>query len=514
MKKPKVLSTMNRCCLIFLAGVLSVFMMAGCGTPARYSAAAVRTEYAGVANFSAPAELRPAAGRPAETLPAAPVSMAPDTAAETETPLTLSKAIEMALANNPGLLQAVARMAQARAMQSLADAAFWPAVGAYTEYMQGDAPSAYLFKTIDQRQLPQNLNFNDPGWFENFETGVSARMNLFNGGQDFLARSMAEQDTAISKLDRQSIVNELTSRVIAAFYDVLSAEEFADIAETSVATVSEQLRIAKIRFEGGGALKSDVLSLKVRLAQAEEALLESHNRCKLARAALAHLMGFDPGTAAAGLVLVKPAAGDGIPVPDTYEDGILYAFDHRPELEKIRKQIAKSRMGLDMSKSGYLPRIDVMGKYYVDDPHMDYHHDRDNWTAAVMLNWDLFAGFSTRARIEKADAVIREMLSADREAMLNVKLDVRNAYLNLAAARARYKVAASSVENAEESFRLVKEYYQAGAVTITRYLGAELDRNRAGIRSTAAFYDTIKATADFARAIGMLTAGQTAIANP
>ncbi|MEZ4567985.1 MAG: hypothetical protein R2860_13865 [Desulfobacterales bacterium] len=30
-------------------------------------------------------------------------------------------------------------------------------------------------------------------------------------------------------------------------------------------------------------MKSDVLSLKVRLAQAEEALVESHNRCKLAR---------------------------------------------------------------------------------------------------------------------------------------------------------------------------------------------------------------------------------------
>ncbi|MEZ4567986.1 MAG: TolC family protein [Desulfobacterales bacterium] len=175
--------------------------------------------------------------------------MAPETAAETETPLTLSNAIEIALANNPELLQAVARMAQARAMQSLADAAFWPAVGAYTEYMQGDAPSAYLFKTIDQRQLPQNLNFNDPGWFENFETGVSARMNLFNGAGIFSPVPWPTRTGPFLKLDRQSIVNELTSQVIAAFYDVLSAREFADIAETSVATVSEQLRIAKVRFE-------------------------------------------------------------------------------------------------------------------------------------------------------------------------------------------------------------------------------------------------------------------------
>ena len=106
------------------------------------------------------------------------------------------------------------------------------------------------------------------------------------------------------------------------------------------------------------------------------------------------------------------------------------------------------------------------------------------------------------------------MVAADREAALNIKLDVRSAYLNLLAARARYDVAASSVASAEESFRLVREYYQAGAATITRYLAAELDRNQAKIRSSAAFYDKIKATADFARAIGMLTAGKTAIANP
>jgi outer membrane protein TolC len=159
-------------------------------------------------------------------------------------------------------------------------------------------------------------------------------------------------------------------------------------------------------------------------------------------------------------------------------------------------------MGLDAAKTSYLPSIDLMGKYYVDDPSMDYDRDRENWTAGVMFNWDLFTGFSTQARINKADAMVKEMLAADRQATLGIKLDVKNAYLNQEAAQARYEVAASSVDSAEASFQLVKEHYKGGAVTITRYLEAELDRNRARIRSTAAFYDQIKADADLARAIG------------
>jgi hypothetical protein len=79
----------------------------------------------------------------------------------------------------------------------------------YTEYLQGDAPSAYLFKTIDQRKLPPGTDFNDPGWFENFESGVSAGINLYSGGRDRLNREMAKTGLTISQLDRDGIENQV-----------------------------------------------------------------------------------------------------------------------------------------------------------------------------------------------------------------------------------------------------------------------------------------------------------------
>ena len=318
---------------------------------------------------------------------------------------------------------------------------------------------------------------------------------------------MAEQDLEISARDRQVIINDLKAQVIAAFFDVLAAERFVDIARQSILTVSEQLRIIRIQYEGGGALKSDVLTLKVHLAQAEEALVESEKRRNLAKAVLAHLLGLDPAVDAPHL---EPDAREdtaGFDIPETCEEGIVYALAHRPELAKVRNLLVKSRMGVDIARSGYLPRIDLMAKYYVDDPGLDYDRDRENWTTAILFNWDLFSGFSTRARVSQAEALLKEMLAADREATMGVKLDVKKTYLDLQAARARYEVAASSVTSAEESFRLVKEYYNGGTVTITRYLAAELDRSRARMQSTAAFYDKIKAHAEFARAIGMLTDG-------
>jgi len=487
---------MNRISWMALAAI--ALILAGCGSAPTYTASKIRSEYR---------QISEAPARPLQTESKARSGRGDTSDTGTSDinpaiPLTLPQIIDIALSNNPNLQQAAHRMAKAKAMKNLADTAFWPMVGFYTEYTQGDAPSAYLFKTIDQRKLPRNVNFNDPGWFENFETGIQARMNLFNGGKDYLGLQMAKQGVDISELDRQSIANDLTAQVITAFYDVLAAEDFVAIAETSVDTVSEQLRIIRVQYEGGGALKSDVLSLKVRLAQAGEALVQSRNRYKLAKAALANLMGMDPAEFSERKNLLVKTAASPIQVPDTYEDGILHALSHRPELEKLRKQLVKSRLGLDAAKTNYLPSIDLMGNYYVDDPSMDYDRDRENWTAGVMFNWDLFTGFSTQARVSKADAMVKQMLAADRQATLGIKLDVKNAYLNRDAAQARYDVAESSVDSAEASYQLVKEHYKGGAVTITRYLEAELDRNRARIRSTAAFYDQIKANADLARAIG------------
>jgi outer membrane protein len=452
--------------------------------------------------------------------------------------LTLAKAIEIATENNPDRVQGHWRVEQARAMRAMADAAFWPQLSVYTEYMQGDAPSAYLFKKIDQRMLPPDVNFNDPGWFRNFESGLRGEMNLFNGFRDHLAMQAAQMDVEISRSSHTQVLNDLTAEVIKAYYDALAAGDFIGIAQASVETAAEQLRIVRVHYEGGAVFKSDVLSLEVRLAEAQEQLVSSRIRSRLARAALAHLMGHDPallaGDAQSGAEIdarteseidARTEAGidarteaeidartDAIQlmettwrpvIPEHYEQGLVLAMAQRPELLQAHRQVEKTRYGLFAARGAYLPRLDLMAAYYLNDPSMDYNLDRENWTAALLLTWDIFSGFSRSAGVDRARAMLRQMSAAERQAILQVQLDVKRSYLNLNEAAARHAVAERSKRSAEESFRMVREHYQGGAVPISRYLEAELDRNRTRIRSTAAYYDQMKANAEVARAIGL-----------
>jgi outer membrane protein TolC len=461
------------------------FGLAGCRAPASYTYPGIRQEYA--ERLCPPGESQ-GTGR---------------TAAKCELParLTLEKAIELVLRNNPDRRVTLARIRQAEAMLMASRAPFWPTVGVSTEYLQGDAPSAYLFKTIDQRRLPPMVDFNDPGWFENFESGLHAGVNLYNGGRDALGHEMARRQLAITRLQRRDLANRLISATVQTFYESLAARDFIGVARASVATVKEELRVMQVRFRAGGALKSDILSLEVRAARASEQLVQSRARLQTALAALTNLLGAPPDAAIETEALVKPGP-ESVDLPADYEAGVAYALQHRPDLQQVRERVVLSRIALDQARAGYLPRVDLRTRYWVDDEGMDYSRDRDNWTAAVELKWDLFTGLSTYAEAQKAQAIVEEMLAMDDKAVLGAKLEVKKAYLNLAEADARMEVAQKSVAKAEESLALVKKQYEGGSATITRYLEAELDTNRARSSAIAAFYDRQMALTAIGSAIG------------
>jgi outer membrane protein len=84
-------------------------------------------------------------------------------------------------------------------------------------------------------------------------------------------------------------------------------------------------------FQSGGALKTDLLSLQVSMAETEEILVQSRNRQRLAKAALAEILGVEPDMPF-GLAEATPSAID---VPDDPFSALDYAIANRPELASV-----------------------------------------------------------------------------------------------------------------------------------------------------------------------------------
>jgi outer membrane protein TolC len=66
----------------------------------------------------------------------------------------------------------------------------------------------------------------------------------------------------------------------------------------------------------------------------------------------------------------------------------------------------------------------------------------------------------------------------------------------------RQQVAKVAVNAAEEALRLVNEQRNAGVVTVTRYIEAEVARDKAKTRDISARYDALRAEAELKQATG------------
>jgi len=115
---------------------------------------------------------------------------------------------------------------------------------------------------------------------------------------------------------------------------------------------------------------------------------------------------------------------------------------------------------------------------------------------------DLFSGLETKNRVSAAERKAAEARETERKTKLAIEREVKIAFLKLEEALARMRVSEASVAAADEALRLVNEQRRAETVTITRYIEAEVARNKAHSNTIAAHYDALSAEAALKKAVG------------
>lgn len=427
------------------------------------------------------------------------LSALPAAANETPSVLTLDEVIAIALERNPDLEAAAARVVEAQARVGEAEAAFYPQIGTRLSYARTDNPSLAFGMILAQRQFSSNLNFNDPGPTQNVRPEILGAVPLFRGGQDYQRREAARHGASAAELERSAVRNALVDSAIASYYALVAAPEQVDATRASVLAVDAALGNARARVEAGTALKSDVLSLDVRLAAAREAQLRAQNAVELARSGLRTLLAL---AADAPVEITQVPVASPNEVPDTFEQALQLGAAQRPELKAAGEVVAMREHELQSERAAYLPRIDLLGTYGQDSENLKLSSSRDNWFFGAAAEFDVFSGFRTAERVRAAEQRLAQARAAERSTRLRFEQELRTAYLAVGEARERQTVSGTGVEAAEEALRLVQEQYQAGTVIVTRYLDAEVARADARSRAIAARYDTRRATAALRRAMG------------
>lgn len=413
---------------------------------------------------------------------------------------SLEQTIDVALANNPELSIMQARIEQAQAQLGVSLANFYPQIKASLSYQHSDNPAQAFAMIIAQRRLSlAGSDFNHPGGIDNYRPQVTASYSLFHGGQDYYRSQAAQLELESTEHEKSAVRNQLINNVTAAYYGELAAIAAHEISMRSIEAVQSELNQSKIRFEAGTLLKSEVLSLEVQLAEAKDAEIQARNAIDLAQSMLKTLLGLpvnESFTINTNQLTALPNA------PIVFDELLNQALGRHPELMAANKRVAMLEQQLKAAKAVHLPKADAFISYGSDSKDLVFSSNRDNVTAGVMMEVDIFSGFATQEKIKKAEHELTAAQETARQSRLRIENQLKSAYLKLQDALSRAEVSSVAVTSAEEALRLVHEQHQAGVVNVNRYIDAEVARDKANTRQITARFDALRAEAELKQATG------------
>jgi outer membrane protein len=427
-----------------------------------------------------------------------------DNKAEQSNPqsFTLDQAIDYALANNPDLQIATERIGQAQAQLGVALSAFYPQLTARVGYQYSNNPAEVFGMIVSQRDFDANSinNINNPGYRQNFRPEIIGKLSLFRGGQDYQNSKAAELGIDAAEFERSTVRNALIEAVTATYYAYLASIEAQKVAQDSISAIASELNQTRLQYDAGTVLKSDVLSLDVQLAEAQDAEIRATNGIEIAKTSLANLLGLSSfqafTVASSASLLTNPK------LPPSFNDLLDQAMAQRPEVRAAANQVEISLRNLKSEQGAYLPKADAYVSYGQNSQSPGFNSEKDNVTAGVTVEMDLFSGFNTQQRVNAAERKAAEAREIERKTKLAIEQEVKIAFLKLKEALARLHVTEASVLSADEALRLVNEERRAEVVTVTRYIEAEVARNNAQSNIIAAHYDALSAEAALKKAVG------------
>jgi len=406
-------------------------------------------------------------------------------------PWTLERALAQALNQNPDARLARQRIAAAQAGLEQANAAFWPRLQFQSSYTRTDNPMMVFGSILNQRAYPSpGLNFNDVPEVDDLNTRGLVTVPLYGGGKLRAGREAAKAGSEAARQENEAVRNALGFEVSRGFYSVLKTRQFIRAAEAAVNALDGSLSIARKRLAAGSLLKSEVLDLEVRLAQAREDLVRARNANALAGRALRNLLGLEAGdfeVAESAPAVMAPDSGD---------------FSERAELAAARQRERAAREQVRGARSGYLPRVSAFGSLDYDYG-WKFENGGGSYTAGAMVQWDLWDGKLTRAKVREAVANLESAREEQRKLRLALEFEVEQARLDLKAANERLAVTEEAVAQASESAGLTRARFEQGAALSTQVIDAETALVAARVRRAEAEADRQIAIAALRKALAL-----------
>lgn len=456
---------------------------------------------------------------------------APALAQEEAGPLSLEQSIQLALGQSPSIAAARDKLTGANYKRKAALADFFPKVkGEYSYLYLDQAPSfdmggdgdddlsSITLKRIDDPKFPEGL-YN----FLVGEDGMEVPIDMSAIYGDGLSAGGAEQQTftgtleqplftglalinqyKIAKLEVEATnaevdlaVENMVLLVHEAYFNVLKAGRFLDVAEQAVGLLEALVRVAQDFLDVGMIPKNDLLKAEVELANIRQGRVKAANAVALAEAVfnIALRRDIDAPVSLVDILEHKPF---GRTQQECFDD----ANANRLELKMLDTRIDQAERAVSLARSPFYPTVGIFGSFRWEDG--GFIPDPEVWSAGAVAKWTLWDWGKTYSNVQAARATMNRARNEEIRLRDGIKLEVKRAYLSLREAEANISVAEKSIEQAGENYRITEEQYKASMTTSTEVLDAQTQLSQARLNYYSALSDYNIELARLRKATGKL----------
>lgn len=410
-------------------------------------------------------------------------------------PVTLAEAVELAQQNAPALVQARGALRSSAAQVRRNYATFLPAVNFTTSSGRSDGATYFQGELVPLR--------GDPWSFSN---GVSANLELFDGGQRFADLRVAKANVDAAEAGEVNSRFNTALQVQQQYYAVLAQREAENAARQQLEQAQAQLGAATARLAAGTATKSDSLRTAIQVGNAQLAVLQAQTAINNANASLTRLVGTTyPVTAAATADEPDPAAQ---PL-----DSLTLArlAGESPAVRQAEASLVAARAGVRSAKTAYLPSISMSYSYNANQSAPGFEagnlwlltgQNPNSKRLNFNVSYPLFNQLQRETSVVTAEVQERNAEASLRDARLAAQQSLAQAIGTLRLAQERIRIQQQSIAAGEEDLRVQTERYQLGAATLLDVLTSQTTLNQSRVALIQARFDARIARAQLEALVG------------
>ena len=316
----------------------------------------------------------------------------------------------------------------------------------------------------------------------NYSTAeLRLRQMLFDGFNtpNEVARTQSVVNSRAYRL--QGTAESLALRTVEVYLDVLMRRDMVDLARNNLQAhqrINDQIGL---RSRQGVGSSADLDQSEARLALAQNNLYTEEVNLADAEA------NFFSAVGRLADQLESPASIRGN-LPDDLDSARQTVLDNNPYLKSAQADVHAAEKQYEVAKSSFYPRLDLELATNADDNVQGDEGHRNQWRAAVVMNYNLFNGMRDKARLQSTAHQINESMDIRNNALRVLNENLSLAWNAMENARLQTPKARDYADYTSRVREAYQQQFSLGQRTLLDLLDSENELFTANRRYTEVRY--------------------------